>query len=197
MPMKRFSLIAALVFLPSLLFAGTWKVGLGAGMTVDFLQTSTGAHSSNEYSPYPGFSVSLSAAYDFLPYVGLESGFSLVQKSYKWENTASGDVNYDQNLFGEIPLWVMGYLPFGVRDITVSPYLGAGAWIGYWFLHHRKGSMKSTNYESASDLTNPSYSYSENVDFDDDTDNRFEWGLGLRTGVDVAIGRWIVRADFS
>ena len=174
-----------------MLYASGWHIGGEAGYALNFLSTKT-VWPNTYYRPGHGFEASFIAEYDINDSLSLSTGLRYIEKSFIYHHENSG-ITYagymEMDHFLELPLSIRYSYSFG--DLSV--FIGAGGYIGIWFLAQSFG----MNF-SASETPDNTLIENSNGDIMEltDSDNLFEAGLLAETGVSWTVADDI-RLDFT
>ncbi|MDR1975188.1 MAG: PorT family protein [Bacteroidales bacterium] len=179
-------------------------LGASLGFTYNTLTYTTGYRAFSKYSGGVGLTAGVPFQYKFFEWLSLYAEPSYISKSYSFERT-DPNVNYTErnwtNHYVQLPIAVQ----FSFGSERLRGFVNLGEFTGFWAASHIKGveqeaTTNSSSWETLQGRGMP-YSYSENVQFDKERDNRFEagvWaGLGLRYEIPFCMFVWEARYYYS
>lgn len=190
--MKKALLFILLFLSLSSLPASGWYIGGEGGYALNFMSTVT-TWQNTEYRPGHGAEAAFIAEYSFDNGLALTTGARYIGKSFvyyhKYQNAVPADY-LEMNHFLEIPVT----LRYAFKFNDISLYLGAGGYIGIWFLSQWFGKAQS----AAESVTGGAYTEisSGYIMKHDGGDNLFEAGLLGEIGLSWYLENDL-RLDFS
>ena len=189
--MKRVILLLVILLISVSAFAmdgNTWYVGVSGDYLYNTLNSNTGYRINTTLSPGHSFSISIPVRYQINNWFGIESGIKYAQKNYSWTHKIDPYTNdrveweNTTNHFLEFPL----SLNFAVGNETIKSVWGLGGYLGVWLASHKQGQIIN-NAETVNEEAFKYINYDENIKFSSTSDNRFEYGLLFRGGIEVAV----------
>ena len=177
--MKKAITFLALM-LPTLAFA-QWRVGANVGLSCNHPTIDKQYMTDLEYKDRYGVTFGMMGQYDFNDWLGVRAELDWTQKNYRQTRVVYNkqDFKYTNNY---LLMPVMASFGFGGEKLR--GFCNVGVYGGYWLNSHRKG----TDVNNVSDYT---YTFSEDVDFVDDSDQRWDCGFVGGLGLEYRFAkRW-------
>lgn len=171
-------------------FSSRWSIGLEGGYNQNYLLTNVSSLAFTQYKPLSGIMIGVPVEFSFNEWLSLYSDPQFVQKRYKYERTNFFQGVYEdyRNSYVQLPL--MAKFSFGGKKLR--GYFSGGVYGGYWVSSRIKGTIPNpgdlnmsydgTNPTSVFDELNP-YSFNEKYSFNNQTDNRWEFGWAAALGI--------------
>ena len=177
--MKKAITFLALM-LPTLAFA-QWRVGANVGLSYNHPTIDKQYMTDLKYKDRYGVTFGMMGQYDFNDWLGVRAELDWTQKNYRQTRVVydQQDYKYTNNY---LLMPVMASFGFGGEQLR--GFCNVGVYGGYWLNSHRKG----TDFNNVSDYT---YSFDEDVDFVDDSDQRWDCGFVVGLGLEYRFAkRW-------
>lgn len=173
------------LMLPTLAFA-QWRVGVNGG--ADYNHTTISKHYMTDYQWDDRWGVTLGVMgqYDVNDWLGLRAEFDWTQKNYRLTRQFFSEVDYKYvNNYLQLP--VMASFSFGAERLR--GFCNAGVYGGYWLTSGREG----MDFNS---FTGKAYEFSEDLKFNDERDQRLDFGFVGGMGVEYRFGQhWAAQAE--
>jgi len=155
---------------------GQLYIGIEGGANRNYLVTNTSDKPFFDYEPSYGYSFGLPVRYAFPSlswFGGIQAVPTFVQKNYRMQRSGYYEPMYQQTDNNYLQLPLMAQFRFGGqinKTQSLHGILNLGGYGAYWMNSHIKGRalspMDPSNYQS----------FDEAYEFQDEKDNRFEWG---------------------
>jgi hypothetical protein len=177
-----------------------WYFGLYAGYSHNHLYMG-GAENVRLYKKYHngnGWTIGLLGRYQLFNWLGFQAEAQYITRAYSWNRTGAmsnyPDCNTITNSFVDFPLlvnlsWLIPHTG-RVQKEGLRVFVNGGGWVGVWVLSREKGketneSLYPSNIGSPAGVFNhiPSTSFNHKKKFDSKTDQRFDGGLIIGTGL--------------
>ena len=186
MRINKLMLIAAFMTVCSVASA-QWRVGLTAGAADNTLDIDTQFQYDWRYGDRMGVNIGLTGQYDFNDWLAVRADLGFQQRGYtkrRTEKYADGNNLTYRDDYLVLP--VMGSFSFGGN--TLRGFLNAGVFGGYWLNSRCKGTLQDSGE------TNENVNV--RMDFDDTTDQRFDFGYAGGVGLEWRIaGHWAAQME--
>lgn len=182
--MKRLITFIALV-LPSLAFA-QWRVGVNGGATYNHSTISKHYMTDYQWKDRWGVTLGVMGQYDVNDWLGVRAELDWTQKNYRLTRQILSNLDYKYvNNYLQLP--VMASFSFGSEQLR--GFCNAGVYGGYWLTSGREG----TDFNNSSEKV---YEFSENIEFNDERDQRFDFGFVGGIGLEYRFcQRWAAQVE--
>jgi len=182
--MKRLITFIALV-LPSLAFA-QWRVGVNGGATYNHSTISKHYMTDYQWKDRWGVTLGVMGQYDVNDWLGVRAELDWTQKNYRLTRQIFSNLDYKYvNNYLQLP--VMASFSFGGKQLR--GFCNAGVYGGYWLTSGREG----TDFNNSSEKV---YEFSENIEFNDERDQRFDFGFVGGIGLEYRFcQRWAAQVE--
>ena len=182
--MKRLITFIALV-LPSLAFA-QWRVGVNGGATYNHSTISKHYMTDYQWKDRWGVTLGVMGQYDVNDWLGVRAELDWTQKNYRLTRQILSNLDYKYvNNYLQLP--VMASFSFGGKQLR--GFCNAGVYGGYWLTSGREG----TDFNNSSEKV---YEFSENIEFNDERDQRFDFGFVGGIGLEYRFcQRWAAQVE--
>lgn len=182
--MKRLITFIALV-LPSLAFA-QWRVGVNGGATYNHSTISKHYMTDFQWKDRWGVTLGVMGQYDVNDWLGVRAELDWTQKNYQLTRQIFSNLDYKYvNNYLQLP--VMASFSFGGKQLR--GFCNAGVYGGYWLTSGREG----TDFNNSSEKV---YEFSENIEFNDERDQRFDFGFVGGIGLEYRFcQRWAAQVE--
>jgi len=182
--MKKLLTLVALV-LPSLAFA-QWRVGVNGGATYNHSTISKHYMTDYQWKDRWGVTLGVMGQYDVNDWLGVRAELDWTQKNYRLTRQILSNLDYKYvNNYLQLP--VMASFSFGGKQLR--GFCNAGVYGGYWLTSGREG----TDFNNSSEKV---YEFSENIEFNDERDQRFDFGFVGGIGVEYRFcQRWAAQVE--
>lgn len=182
--MKRLITFIALV-LPSLAFA-QWRVGVNGGATYNHSTISKHYMTDYQWKDRWGVTLGVMGQYDVNDWLGVRAELDWTQKNYRLTRQILSILDYKYvNNYLQLP--VMASFSFGGKQLR--GFCNAGVYGGYWLTSGREG----TDFNNSSEKV---YEFSENIEFNDERDQRFDFGFVGGIGLEYRFcQRWAAQVE--
>lgn len=182
--MKRLITFIALV-LPSLAFA-QWRVGVNGGATYNHSTISKHYMTDYQWKDRWGVTLGVMGQYDVNDWLGVRAELDWTQKNYRLTRQILSNLDYKYvNNYLQLP--VMASFSFGGKQLR--GFCNAGVYGGYWLTCGREG----TDFNNSSEKV---YEFSENIEFNDERDQRFDFGFVGGIGLEYRFcQRWAAQVE--
>ena len=182
--MKRLITFIALV-LPSLAFA-QWRVGVNGGATYNHSTISKHYMTDYQWKDRWGVTLGFMGQYDVNDWLGVRAELDWTQKNYRLTRQILSNLDYKYvNNYLQLP--VMASFSFGGKQLR--GFCNAGVYGGYWLTSGREG----TDFNNSSEKV---YEFSENIEFNDERDQRFDFGFVGGIGLEYRFcQRWAAQVE--
>ena len=182
--MKRLITFIALV-LPSLAFA-QWRVGVNGGATYNHSTISKHYMTDYQWKDRWGVTLGVMGQYDVNDWLGVRAELDWTQKNYRLTRQIFSNLDYKYvNNYLQLP--VMASFSFGGKQLR--GFCNAGVYGGYWLTSGREGTDFNNSSEKA-------YEFSENIEFNDERDQRFDFGFVGGIGLEYRFcQRWAAQVE--
>ncbi len=182
--MKRLITFIALV-LPSLAFA-QWRVGVNGGATYNHSTISKHYMTDYQWKDRWGVTLGVMGQYDVNDWLGVRAELDWTQKNYRLTRQILSYLDYKYvNNYLQLP--VMASFSFGGKQLR--GFCNAGVYGGYWLTSGREG----TDFNNSSEKV---YEFSENIEFNDERDQRFDFGFVGGIGLEYRFcQRWAAQVE--
>ena len=182
--MKRLITFIALV-LPSLAFA-QWRVGVNGGATYNHSTISKHYMTDYQWKDRWGVTLGVMGQYDVNDWLGVRAELDWTQKNYRLTRQILSNLDYKYvNNYLQRP--VMASFSFGGKQLR--GFCNAGVYGGYWLTSGREG----TDFNNSSEKV---YEFSENIEFNDERDQRFDFGFVGGIGLEYRFcQRWAAQVE--
>ena len=182
--MKRLITFIALV-LPSLAFA-QWRVGVNGGATYNHSTISKHYMTDYQWKDRWGVTLGVMGQYDVNNWLGVRAELDWTQKNYRLTRQILSNLDYKYvNNYLQLP--VMASFSFGGKQLR--GFCNAGVYGGYWLTSGREG----TDFNNSSEKV---YEFSENIEFNDERDQRFDFGFVGGIGLEYRFcQRWAAQVE--
>lgn len=182
--MKKLLTLVALV-LPSLAFA-QWRVGVNGGATYNHSTISKHYMTDFQWDDRWGVTLGVMGQYDVNDWLGVRAELDWTQKNYRLTRQILSNLDYKYvNNYLQLP--VMASFSFGGKQLR--GFCNAGVYGGYWLTSGREG----TDFNNSSEKV---YEFSENIEFNDERDQRFDFGFVGGIGVEYRFcQRWAAQVE--
>lgn len=174
--MRRILVWILAMLMVSLLYAGSWGVGIEAGYTLGLYDQRGGISDFERYSPGHAFSVSVPAEYHIYDWLSVATGISYEGRAYGYERSVAGNHMFDlrnTEHFFLVPL----SLRFSFGNDFARGFVGAGGYLGVRFLSEESGYVYGINIGNM-------HGFGE---LDPAADNLFDAGLLAEAGVGFSV----------
>lgn len=155
-----------------------WAVGLNAGYTYNTMETESGYYYNRDYQPGSGFAIGVPVQYSFYDWLAVRVEPTFINKNYKWERVIGVsvmDVSAYTNSYIDLPIMAK----FSLKKGKFSGFVNLGGYVGMW-----ASSYVSCYYTQ---FLSPYSQYNGFVDFNSESDNRFDAGLLIGLGLEYEI----------
>lgn len=182
--MKRLITFIALV-LPSLAFA-QWRVGVNGGATYNHSTISKHYMTDYQWKDRWGVTLGVMGQYDVNDWLGVRAELDWTQKNYRLTRQILSNLDYKYvNNYLQLPM--MASFSFGGKQLR--GFCNAGVYGGYWLTSGREG----TDFNNSSEKV---YEFSENIEFNDERDQRFDFGFVGGIGLEYRFcQRWAAQVE--
>ena len=182
--MKKLLTLVALV-LPTLAFA-QWRVGVNGGATYNHSTISKHYMTDFQWDDRWGVTFGVMGQYDVNDWLGVRAELDWTQKNYRLTRQILSNLDYKYvNNYLQLP--VMASFSFGGKQLR--GFCNAGVYGGYWLTSGREG----TDFNNSSEKV---YEFSENIEFNDERDQRFDFGFVGGIGVEYRFcQRWAAQVE--
>lgn len=182
--MKKLWTILALM-LPSLAFA-QWRVGVNGGATYNHSTISKHYMTDYQWKDRWGVTLGVMGQYDVNDWLGVRAELDWTQKNYRLTRQILSNLDYKYvNNYLQLP--VMASFSFGGKQLR--GFCNAGVYGGYWLTSGREG----TDFNNSSEKV---YEFSENIEFNDERDQRFDFGFVGGIGLEYRFcQRWAAQVE--
>jgi opacity protein-like surface antigen len=184
--MRTKIILLMVAFLVPLGAHAQWSVGVTGGMSYNVLSMDRQYLTDNRVDGLWGATMGVSGQYDINDWLAVRAGLNLTQKNYRQHRVILTDVDYRyQNDYLQLP--VMASFSFGGQKLRGLFHLGVYG--GYWL----QGYLRGHDYNLFNEET---LTLSQDVDFNPDRDQRWDFGFLGGIGLEYRIARhWAVRAE--
>ncbi len=163
-----------------------WRVGANVGADYNHYSLNTQYQNDVKYKGRWGLNMGVMGQYDIFDWLGVRAELDWTQKSYRRERMILSDQSYKvTNNYLQLP--VMASMSFGSKQWR--GFCNLGVYGGYWM----NSDMKGTDFNS---FTNMVYEFEKKYEFNDDNDNRWDFGYAGGLGVEYRIGQhWAAQME--
>ena len=182
--MKK-TLTMLVLMLPMMAFA-QWRVGINGGGDLNHFIIDKQYQTDYQFKDRWGGTVGIMGQYDIADWAGIRFELDWMQKNYRQtrETLKVYDYKYVNNY---LQLPVMGSFSFGGQK--VRGFCNLGIYGGYWLNSSRKG----FDYNA---LTQKGYDFTEEVEFYDDRDRRWDFGFVGGAGLEYRFAsHWAAQVE--
>ena len=178
--------VLALSLFPQLLSA-QWRLSVNAGALYNEYSIDKQYMTDYRYVGSWGYTADVVAQYNFADWFGLRAGLTACQRNYRQTRYLMADRlnTLYRNDYLMLPL--SAQFSFGGK--AVRGLVGLGVYGGFWLNSHRSGVDFNSFDESSVD-------FSENVPFNKEKDQRWDFGYTATLGIEWQLARhWAVQAE--
>ena len=164
-----------------------WRAGVTVGGDWNHYTVDKHYMTDWHYEGQWGWTLGLTGQYNFNEWLGVRADLNWTQKNHKQYRTGiMSNTNYDTwNSYLQLP--VMASFSFGGQK--VRGFLNLGAYGGYWLNSRLKGHYFNVFSEETSKVD-------ESLEFNDDRDQRLDYGLTGGIGVEYRFTRnWAAQIE--
>ena len=181
-----------LIFAAFLTWCGTtttfaqWRVGVNGGATYNHSTISKHYMTDYQWKDRWGVTLGVMGQYDVNDWLGVRAELDWTQKNYRLTRQILSNLDYKYvNNYLQLP--VMASFSFGGKQLR--GFCNAGVYGGYWLTSGREG----TDFNNSSEKV---YEFSENIEFNDERDQRFDFGFVGGIGLEYRFcQRWAAQVE--
>ena len=180
------SLLAALALMCFATASAQWRVGLTGGAAYNVFSMDKQYMADYEIDGRWGAALGVTGQYDFNSWLSVRAELNWTQKNHRRHRmvVSSMDFKY-RNDYLQLP--VMASFSFGGEKLR--GFCNLGVYGGYWLCSHRSGS--DNNF-----FGGYTYHFSEKLDFNSDTDQRWDCGFVGGIGLEYRFApHWAAQAE--
>ena len=175
------------LLLMSQTLSAQWRLGVNAGALYNEYSIDKQFMTDYRYIGSWGYMADVTAQYNFTDWFGLRTGLTACQRNYRQSRYVMEDrLNC---LYRNDYLIVPVAAEFSFGGKSLRGLVGLGVYGGFWLNSHRSG----VDYNS---FDESSVYFSENVPFNKEKDQRWDFGYTASLGIEWQVARhWAVQAE--
>ncbi len=182
---KKKMLLAAMILMMPVLCHAQWRIGVTGGADYNVLTIDKHYLNDFNYNGHWGATAGIMGEYDFNDWLGVRADLNWTTKNHTVvRNSLPLEYNYTNDY---LLLPVMASFRFGGEKL--KGFCNLGVFGGYWLHSNIEGGQ--VQYFSSKN-----YEFSQKVEFNDDRDQRWDYGLVGGIGIEYQIFKhWAAQAE--
>ena len=184
--MRKRILLLTIALLITFMAQAQWRVGITGGADYNVFSMDRQYLDDYRIDGRWGVTFGITGQYDVTDWFGVRADLNWTQKNYRKHRMIIKDMDFKyRNDYLQLPVMAS----FSVGGQKLRGFCNMGVYGGYWFNSHWKGS----DYNSFGKYSMP---FDEKVEFNDEVDKRWDFGLLGGIGVEYRITpHWAAQAE--